>query len=185
MLCVSTALAAEDSERTPLKLDDGEGAAAAGSSGGGGSIVRTIVGLAIVIGVIYGVYWILKQVKASREESASGAGLSSVATLPLGTNRSLHLVRSGQELVLLGVGEQGVVPIRHYSEDEARDAGLIEDRLDPVLVAQQEQPIPLAELESAAPRKALPAAPSNGKPATPAEFLNRLLNEMRMRTVRR
>ena len=33
-----------------------------GASGGG--LVRTIVGLAIVIGVIYGLYWVLKQVKA-------------------------------------------------------------------------------------------------------------------------
>ena len=84
MLSASTALAAaaDQGEKTPLKLDDGDAAASASSGGGGGSIVRTIVGLAIVIGVIYGVYWILKQVKASREESASGTGLESVATLP-------------------------------------------------------------------------------------------------------
>ena len=59
--------------------------------------------------VIYGLYWVLKQVKASRETAASGDGLESVATLPLGPNRSLHLVRAGRELVLLGVAEHGVV----------------------------------------------------------------------------
>ena len=46
--------------------------------------MRTIVGLAIVIGVIYGLYWVLKQVKTSREASAAGSGLETLATLPLG-----------------------------------------------------------------------------------------------------
>src|SRR5262249_10174170 len=61
----------------------------------------------------------------SRETAASGDGLESVATIPLGTNRSLHLVRAGRELVLLGVSEQSVVPIRAYGEEEARALGLI------------------------------------------------------------
>jgi flagellar protein FliO/FliZ len=87
--------------------------------------VRTIVGLAIVIGVIYGLYWILKQVKAAREETASGDGLQTLATLPLGTNRSIHLVKAGNEIVLVGAGEHGVTPIRTYTEAEARELGLL------------------------------------------------------------
>jgi flagellar protein FliO/FliZ len=124
-LLAPVALAA-DGERTRLNLsDDAAPAQAAGSTGGG--LVRTIVGLAVVIGVIYGLYWILKQVKASREETASGDGLETLATLPLGTNRSMHLVRAGQEIVLVGAGEHGVTPIRTYSEAEARALGLIVD----------------------------------------------------------
>ena len=116
---------AADGESTPLKLSDPDAAAsqAAGSSGGG--LVRTIVGLAIVIGVIYGLYWILKQVKAAREDTASGDGLKTLATLPLGTNRSIHLVRAGHEIVLVGAGEHGVTPIRTYTEAEARAVGLL------------------------------------------------------------
>ena len=59
---------AADGRRTPLSLEDGakESAQAVGTAGG--SLVRTIVGLAVVIGVIYGLYWVLKQVKSSREE---------------------------------------------------------------------------------------------------------------------
>jgi flagellar protein FliO/FliZ len=136
-LLAPTALAA-DGESTPLKLnDDAAPAQAAGSAGGG--LVRTIVGLAVVIGVIYGLYWILKQVKAAREETASGDGLETLATLPLGTNRSMHLVRAGQEIVLVGAGEHGVTPIRTYSEAEARALGLIVDAE------------PVAELEPAKP----------------------------------
>jgi flagellar protein FliO/FliZ len=101
---------------------DGSHATTASSGGG---LVRTFVGLAIVLGVIYGLYWVLKQVKSSRETAASGQGLESVATIPLGTNRSLHLVRAGKELMLLGVADQAVVPIRAYREEEARALGLI------------------------------------------------------------
>ncbi len=89
--------------------------------------MRTIVGLAVVIGVIYGLYWILKQVKSSREDRASGVGLHTLATLPLGQNRAMHLVRAGTEVVLVGVGEGGVTPIRTYDEEEARALGLLVD----------------------------------------------------------
>ena len=127
LLHASSALAA-DGESTPLDLKQpkADASEAVGQSAGGG-LVRTIVGLAVVIAVIYGLYWVLKQVKSSREERASGSGLGTLATMPLGHNRSLHLVRAGGEVVLLGVGESGVTPIRTYGEHEARALGLIGD----------------------------------------------------------
>ena len=125
LFLLAPAALAADGERTPLKLSDPDAAPAQAASSTGGGLVRTIVGLAIVIGVIYGLYWILKHVKAAREESASGDGLTTLATLPLGTNRSIHLVRAGNEIVLVGAGEHGVTPIRTYSEAEARALGLL------------------------------------------------------------
>jgi flagellar protein FliO/FliZ len=124
LLTSPTAFAATSSENTPLNLKDVPANQAPGT--GGGSIVRTIVGLAVVIGVIYGLYWVLKQVKSSREEKASGQGLAAISTLPLGPGRSLQLVRTGRDLVLLGVTEHGVTPVRSYSEDEAEAAGLLD-----------------------------------------------------------
>jgi flagellar protein FliO/FliZ len=109
-------------EDTPI---DFTGAAGAAHSSGGGSLVRTIVGLAIVLAVIFGLRWVLKQVKSSREEKASGNGLAPMATLPLGSNRSLHVVRAGREVLVVGSGEHGVTPVRSYSEEEARALGVI------------------------------------------------------------
>ena len=121
------ALAATDAgEKTPVNLNDGSPSSKVPGGSAGGSLVRTFVGLAIVIAVIYGLYWVLKQVKSSREEKASGEGLASLATLPLGPNRSLQLVRAGRELVLVGVSEHGVTPVRTYSEDEAEAVGLLD-----------------------------------------------------------
>jgi flagellar protein FliO/FliZ len=125
------ASAAARDERTPVDLSGG--GAHATHVGGGGSIVRTIVGLAIVIGVIYGVAWVLRQVKAGREPKATGAGLASLASVPLGSGRALHLVRAGRDLALVGVAEHGVTPIRTYSEEEALAAGLIDEHGAPVL----------------------------------------------------
>jgi flagellar protein FliO/FliZ len=127
LLLLAPAALAADGENTPLDLSQPKAKAteAAGSSSGG--LVRTIVGLAIVIGVIYGLYWILKQVKASREGKAEGSGLKTLATLPLGANRAMHLIRAGDEVVLVGVGEGGVTPIRTYGEHEARALGLLTD----------------------------------------------------------
>jgi flagellar protein FliO/FliZ len=128
LLTAPVALAA-DGENTPLNFpsDTARKAASSGGGPGGGSIVRTIVGLAVVIGVIYGLTWVLKQVKASKSTAATGAGLETLATLPLGTNRTLHLVRAGDEIVLLGAGDGGVTPIRTYTEQEARALGLVEN----------------------------------------------------------
>src|SRR3954468_19679178 len=89
------ALAAAGGEDTPLNLPQVDQTTAA-SSGGGSGLVRTFVGLAIVLAVIYGLYWVLKQVRGSRETAASGSGLQSLATVPLGPNRSMHLVRAGE-----------------------------------------------------------------------------------------
>ena len=130
LFLLAPAALAADGERTPLNLSDPDSTPAQAAGSSGGNLVRTIVGLAIVIGVIYGLYWILKQVKKSREDTATGSGLKTLATLPLGTNRSLHLVRAGHEIVLVGAGEHGVTPIRTYGEQEARALGLLTEEHD-------------------------------------------------------
>jgi flagellar protein FliO/FliZ len=114
-------------ENTPLDLSSPSATSHTSSTAtsGGASIVRTIVGLAIVIAVIWGLAWILRQVKSGREPNVSSTGLASVAALTLGSGRSVHLVRAGNDYVLLGSTEHGVAPIHRYTEEEAIDAGLL------------------------------------------------------------
>lgn len=162
VLASPVAAATSAEERTPLNLDAAkEPAAKAAEGGGGGGIARMVVGLAVVLGVIYGLSWVAKQVKASKEGTASGGTLSSVASLPLGPNRSVHLVRAGHDLVLVGASEKGVTPIRTYTQAEARAAGL--------LVADEDTPL-------------LPASVS--QPKTPVAA-GSLVEQLRARTVRR
>jgi flagellar protein FliO/FliZ len=128
-LLLAPAALAAGGESTPLNLGGAAKTAQPSASPGGGGMVRTIVGLAVVLGVIYGLHWVLKQVKASKDERASGNGLAPIATLPLGGNRSLALVRAGREVVLVGVGDGSVTPIRTYAEEEARALGLLVEEL--------------------------------------------------------
>jgi flagellar protein FliO/FliZ len=82
-------------ENTPLALNTST--TGSHTSSGGASIVRTIVGLAIVIAVIWGLAWILRQVKSGREPRIAATGLTSVAALPLASGRSVHLVKAGND----------------------------------------------------------------------------------------
>lgn len=134
----STALAA-GGESTPLNLPR-SGATHVASSSSSSSIVRTIVGLFIVIAVIYGVSWIMRQAKGAKSRP-TGQGLHQLASLPLGNGRSVTLVRAGHELVLLGVAEHGVNPIKTYTEAEALELGLDIPAEEPFGPTQTERPL--------------------------------------------
>jgi flagellar protein FliO/FliZ len=143
-IAAGTSTTPANSESQPLNLTS-PSSGGTHSSTGGASLVRTIVGLAIVIGVIWGLSWILRQVKSGKEPQISSVGLASVAALTLGAGRSVHLVRAGNDYVLLGSGEHGLIPIHRYTEEQAREAGLT------VLA----EPAPLAgPMSPAAPLKA-------------------------------
>ncbi|MFZ1927039.1 MAG: flagellar biosynthetic protein FliO [Solirubrobacteraceae bacterium] len=110
-------------EQTPLNF--GSPSTSTHTSTGGASIVRTIVGLAIVLGVIWGLSWIMRQVKARRDPRVAATGLTSVAALSLSSGRSVHLVRAGKDYLLLGSAEHGLMPIHRYTEQQALEAGLL------------------------------------------------------------
>ena len=119
----SASAASGTGENTPLHLPSSTAVHHVSSSGGTG-IVRTIIALVIVIAVIYAVARILKAVKG-RDQKASGDGLSHLATLPLGPNKSVALVRSGADIVLVGIADSGVTAIKTYTEEEAIANGLL------------------------------------------------------------
>lgn len=196
LLLPAATFAAEGTKTTPAKgedtpisvtADDGGMAASASS---GGNLVRTFVGLAIVLAVIYGLYWVLQQVKASREEATKGDGLATVASIGLGPNRALHLVRAGQDLILVGVGEHAITPIRTYTEAEAVVAGLIPDPADDDVIEGS------ATETAAGVAAALPAlwrkiAAAGGAPGAKAEgskpqqlTVQALIGQLREKTVR-
>jgi flagellar protein FliO/FliZ len=143
------------------------------ASSGGASIVRTIVGLLIVIAVIWGLTWILKQVRSGRETRSAGAGLTSLATLALGSGRTLHLVRAGRDYLLVGSAEHGVAPIHRYTEQQAREAGLLE------------LPAAGGDGDPAAPNAPRPLQIPGQASSTVSDMASNLLDRVREWTVRR
>lgn len=124
LLCAGTAQAAgaPTGESTPVHL--GSSAAHAAASSGGSSILRTIIALVVVVAIIYAVARILRAVKGRDAVRASGSGLEQIATLPLAPNRSVALIRSGRDIVLVGVSEHGVTALKTYTEAEAAANGI-------------------------------------------------------------
>lgn len=187
ILCApALAAAAPTGENAPLDLQQAQEA----SSGGGGGLARTIVGLAIVVGVIFGLHWVLKQVKSSREEKVSGEGLATLATLPLGPNRAVHVVRAGNEVLVLGATEHGIAQLRTYREEEAIEAGLIGA---PGAAAGEPEvidvtPRPRLALPSLAALQRVTGGARNGNGATPSGAApngTNMLDTLRAWTVRR
>jgi flagellar protein FliO/FliZ len=113
----ATPTATAGGENTPLNLD--APAAKKTSANTGGSTLRAFGGLALVLALIYGLHWVLKRTRASSSGGPRGQGLSSHASLPLGQNRSLHLVQSGEDVLLLGVTDHHVTELRTYTGDDA------------------------------------------------------------------
>jgi len=155
LTCVPPAWAGDSfqPDSTPLPDDitgggSSSGASAADSATGMGTIVRGIVGLAIVLGVIYGLHWLLKNSKSGRKSDRNDL-VEVIATTPLAQNRSIHLVRAGDELLLVGAAESGVTPLRVYAAGEPLTAALEAGAPPPVLE------LPPPAVEAAPPARGL------------------------------
>jgi flagellar protein FliO/FliZ len=112
----------------PAQLRNPSNPAAAHVAGTGSTLARTIVGLAIVLAVVFGIYWLLKTYTKGKRSGGKGDGrMEIVATTPLAANRALHLVRVGDDLILVGSSEGGVTRIREYSAAESDE---LQTRID-------------------------------------------------------
>ena len=109
-------------DETPLPQDvvDGTDTGTSTSTSSSGGIARMIVGLAIVLVVIYGVYWLLKTYRRGKSTASDGR-IEVVATTALAPNRSVHLLRVGDEYLLVGSAEHGITRLRVYDADQAAE----------------------------------------------------------------
>lgn len=126
----SSAVAAGFRDRTPLPADvSGAGTSHAPAthvaSGTGSAALHMVLALAIVVALIFGIYKLLKRSSNKNERTVSDDGwMGVVSSTPLAPSRSLHLVRVGEELILLGAADGSVTPIRVYGAEEARRLGV-------------------------------------------------------------
>jgi len=118
-------------DTTPLRgISTGSGTSGVHTSAGS-LIGRLALGLALVVAVIYAVYWFLKRSAKAKNRlpaAGTGSGLSVVASTALGPNRAVHLLEVGDDLVLVGSAEQSVTPIRVYTGAEAQGLAEALDR---------------------------------------------------------
>lgn len=119
------------SERQALPPATGGGGGTDVASGMGGTLLRLGLGLIVVVGLIVGVYLVLKRMQRGRMPGFSGAAddlVDVVSTTPLGPNRFLHLIRVGEELILVGATDQSVTPVARIGGEEA--VGMLGESVD-------------------------------------------------------
>jgi flagellar biosynthetic protein FliO len=85
----------------------------------GGAAVHMLLGLVVVLAVIYVLYKFLRR-STAKSVAGDGRFMTVVSTTSLTPTRSLHLVKFGDEYVVLAASDGGVTPIRSYSSDESR-----------------------------------------------------------------
>ncbi len=98
-------------------------------SSGFGSAGRVILGLVAVLAVIMAVHWLLRRAQGARVSRRGGTGdaLDVLSTTSLGPRHQLHLVRVGDDVLLLGAAEHGLRTLHHVRHDAAVAQGLLPD----------------------------------------------------------
>ncbi len=111
-----------------LPIPEGSSSPAGLSGGAGGTLLRLGLGLVVVVGLIAAVWFVMKRIQRSRYPALDERGGSSiidvVATTSLGPNRTLHLVRIGEEMVLVGATDHSVNAVARIGAEDA--AGVTE-----------------------------------------------------------
>lgn len=109
-------------ERTPLPPTGGDSTVSA-TDGLGGSLLRLGLGLLVVVGLIVGIWLIMRRMQRGSMPGFSGAAdlVDVVSTTPLGPNRFIHLVRIGGELVVIGATDHAITPVLRIPGEEASE----------------------------------------------------------------
>jgi flagellar protein FliO/FliZ len=88
-------------------------------------VFRIILTLAVVAVAIYGLVFFIK--RASRGGKARDPFLKILATIPLGANRSAHIISAGSKAWLVGVAEHGINLISEIEDKDLLNTMLMED----------------------------------------------------------
>jgi flagellar protein FliO/FliZ len=152
---VPAALAVSDKDLKNLNTDQASGTGTHVSFGLGGGLGRAVLGFVAVVGAILVVAKLLKANQKRRFGLRGGpsGSLEVLSTTPLGPNRNLHLLRVGEEVMLIGAAEGGISRLRTFDPTEAVDLGMLAplDGQDGFGAAPMSPPAP-------APSRALPAS---------------------------
>jgi flagellar protein FliO/FliZ len=82
--------------------------------------VRMLLVLALVVGVIYGVFWLLR--RGGRLKTPQNEMIRVLGSRSLAGSRALHLVEVGRSVYLVGSAENGVNLVAEVKDQETIDA---------------------------------------------------------------
>lgn len=120
-IAAASAFAATPADPEQLPISKGGSGDAGITGGAGGTLMRMGLGLIVVLAIIVAVWYVLKRVRASRypeKDSRGSAMIDVLSTTPLGPNRNLHLVRVGDELIVIGATDHSVNAVARIEPDQ-------------------------------------------------------------------
>jgi flagellar protein FliO/FliZ len=170
LVAVPAALAVSDKDLANLNTNQASGNGVQGVSFSvGGGLGRAVLGLVVVVAAILVIARLLKANQKRRFGLRGGptGALEVLTTTPLGPNRNLHLLRVGDEVLLIGAAEGGISRLRTFDPTEAVDLGMLQPHEgdDPFGPAPGTQSAP-------APSRSLPAQTT--RPQRKRTFLDSL-----------
>jgi flagellar protein FliO/FliZ len=112
-------------ERTLLLGDDNAGTTPSASATSVWGILRVLLTLALAMAAIYGIVFFIK--RASRGSKSQDPFLKLLASTPVGTNRSVHIIAVGSRAWLVGAAENGVNLISEIEDKDLLNTMLLED----------------------------------------------------------
>lgn len=120
-------------DETTLSLGDSGATARAANNAAGSStlayFLRMVVVLALVLGVIYVVYRLLK--RAAGPKTAESSAVKLLASSSLGPGKALHVVALGSKGYLVGSTDSSVNLIAEIDDKEYLDALVLEAQVNP------------------------------------------------------
>lgn len=109
-----------------LPIPEGSSGPTELTGGAGDTLLRLGLGLVVVVGLIALVWYVLKRVQRSRfpamERSGKPGGLIDVvSSTSIGPNRTLHVVRVGEEIILVGSTDHTITALTRLGADDLVD----------------------------------------------------------------
>lgn len=157
--------------------------AAKKQASGGGSIARMLFGLFVVGGLIFGIHYLLKRWGATRANAGGGTAgvIDIVATTQLAQGRAVHLIRVGNEVVLVGATEHSITRLGEIDQRTLGLAGVGTPETGSFTQLLQGA-IEVGPVEAALPRTQI----TSGSSATSARstFVGRFVENLKLNTAR-
>ena len=143
------------------------------SSFGVWDFLRMIFVLAVVVGLIYGVFYFIRKAGGPRDDGFRFIRV--LETRPLAGSRHLHLVEIGSQVLLVGSAENGVSMVSEVSDKETLDSIRLQaSRIPPRAGSFAEALKTLfAKGKGTAPLRAEDASEAGEEPAASLDFMEK------------
>ena len=83
-----------------------------------GAMLQMLAALAIVLGLMLVLYWVMRKLNPRQMLSMSAGGLKVWGRIGLGSRKSVALLEVGRKMLLVGLGDKEVVLLREIDDPE-------------------------------------------------------------------